>query len=136
MGSPQNFNVLVTGGAGFVGSHVVDRLLAAGHPVRVLARRTSDVGRLLMAGVEIVHGDLADTSSLREAVAGQEVLVNLATTMGGTARGGTWDHRRNRRAVSSRARGGSSTPGARQFDRGVTDRAGPGRNRAGRGASL
>jgi predicted dehydrogenase/nucleoside-diphosphate-sugar epimerase len=78
--------ILVTGGTGFVGSHVVDYLLAEGHAVRVLARRTGNIERLLAAGVEVVPGDLADADSLDLAVDGREVLVNVATTMGGTAR--------------------------------------------------
>ena len=86
MPSLAGSRILVTGGSGFVGSHVVDRLMAGGAVVRVLARRTSEVGRLLAAGVEIVYGDLADEASLHAAVAGQDVLVNVATTMGGTAR--------------------------------------------------
>ena len=86
MTSQPIVKVLITGGSGFVGSHVVDRLVAGGFTVRVLARRTSDIRRLLAAGVEVIYGDLADAGSLALAVEGQDALVNIATTMGGTAR--------------------------------------------------
>src|SRR5438552_7305722 len=82
----SNPKILITGGSGFVGSHVVDRLVGEGCDVRVLARRTSDVTRLLAAGVDVYYGDLADKASLDTAVEGRDVLVNIATTMGGTAR--------------------------------------------------
>lgn len=77
--------VLITGGSGFIGSHVVKRFIGAGHTVRVLARRTSDTSNIEGFGVEIVRGDLAQQNSLTQAMEGIEVLVSLAATMGGTA---------------------------------------------------
>jgi UDP-glucose 4-epimerase len=67
---------LVTGGCGFIGSHVVDRLLAEGHHARVFdvlpwAYEPRD-------GCEVVTGDLLDPDVLRDAAAGCDVIVHLA----------------------------------------------------------
>ena len=70
--------VLVTGGAGFVGSHVVRRLCKEGFSVRVLARRTSPLQLLDSLPVEIAIGDLLDADSLRKAVAGCEAVFHVA----------------------------------------------------------
>lgn len=69
---------VVTGGTGFVGAAVVRRLVAAGHRVRVLARPGND--RRLLAGlpVEVVDGDLADTTSLRRCLHGCSLLFHVA----------------------------------------------------------
>lgn len=70
--------VLVTGGTGFVGSHVVRRLCAEGFTVRVLARPTSPLFLLDSLPVEVVRGDLLDSESLRKAVAGCETVFHVA----------------------------------------------------------
>ena len=70
--------VLVTGGTGFVGSAVVRRLLAAGEPVRVLARAASDLRNLKGLDVELVRGDLGKPETLAPAVAGCEALFHVA----------------------------------------------------------
>lgn len=75
--------VLVTGAAGFIGSHVVDALLASGSEVRALVRYNSrgDVGWLRdicsKSGLEIVRGDLRDPDSVDEAVSGADVVLHL-----------------------------------------------------------
>jgi len=69
---------LVTGGTGFLGSHVVERLLEQGHEVRALARKTSDISHLKTTAAEIVFGDLRDYDSLRAAVDGVDVVIHLA----------------------------------------------------------
>jgi UDP-glucose 4-epimerase len=67
---------LVTGGSGFIGSHVVDRLLAEGHRARVfdLAPWTYEP----RDGCEVVTGDLLDPGVLRAAADGCDVIVHLA----------------------------------------------------------
>ena len=70
--------VLVTGGTGFVGSHVVRRLCAEGLTVRVLARRTSPLRLLESLPVEVVFGDLLDPESLRNAVTGCDTVFHVA----------------------------------------------------------
>ena len=69
---------LVTGGTGFIGSHVVRALLDDGASVRVLARAGSDRRALAGLPVEVVTGDLADPGSLTAALSGVEVLYHVA----------------------------------------------------------
>ena len=71
--------VLVIGGCGFIGSHVVDELLGAGRQLRVLDRRP-EVFRPPLSGVDYVQGDLSDTAQLYEALSGVEAVVHLAST--------------------------------------------------------
>jgi UDP-glucose 4-epimerase len=71
--------VLVIGGCGFIGSHVVDCLLQGGVEVRVLDRRPEAFRRPL-PGVDYVLGDFADTAQLFEALAGMDAVVHLAST--------------------------------------------------------
>jgi UDP-glucose 4-epimerase len=67
--------VLVTGGSGFIGSHVVDRLLEAGHAVRNYDLRPSPYQN---GAIEHVRGDIVDTASLERAVAGCDAVIHLA----------------------------------------------------------
>ncbi|HVG21791.1 MAG TPA: hopanoid-associated sugar epimerase [Blastocatellia bacterium] len=69
---------LVTGGTGFVGSHVVRRLLDRGADVRCLARPASRLDNLKELPVEIARGDLRDLPSLRRAVKGCSVVYHCA----------------------------------------------------------
>jgi dihydroflavonol-4-reductase len=69
-------NILVTGGTGFLGLHVVERLVAAGHQVRVLARTRP--AHPAMAKVELIAGDLKERDAVRKALAGAEVVYHLA----------------------------------------------------------
>jgi dihydroflavonol-4-reductase len=74
--------VLVTGGSGFVGRAVLDRLVAAGRPVRALARTEESGAALAAAGAEPVRGDLLDPPSLERVLAGAEVVYHLAGVNG------------------------------------------------------
>ena len=80
--------VLVTGGAGFIGSHLVDALLQYGHSVRVydvLDRQVHPGGRLpeyLSSQAEFIHGDVRDRPRLLQALSGVEVVYHLAAFVG------------------------------------------------------
>jgi len=69
---------LVTGANGFVGAAVVERLLAAGEPVRALVRRDSDKRNLAAADVEIAVGDVRDRDSLAAAMRGCRFVFHVA----------------------------------------------------------
>src|SRR5213592_2031129 len=72
---------LVTGGAGFIGSHVAERLVALGHDVRVVDNlSTGDEANLagLDGEIEFVRGDLCELEVCRRAVAGIEVVFHVA----------------------------------------------------------
>ncbi len=79
--------VLITGGAGFVGSHLADGLLQAGYQVRILDDLTPQVHPLgrptyLSADVELITGDVRDPNLLREALSGMDVVYHFAATVG------------------------------------------------------
>ena len=74
--------VFVTGGTGFVGGHLVRRLLAEGHTVRCLVRPTSDAADLKAAGADLVLGDVCSPDGLVEAASGCEAAVHLAALLG------------------------------------------------------
>jgi NADH dehydrogenase len=76
--------VLVTGGTGFVGPHVVHALRAREVPVRALVRDRRRGSRLAAWGVELVEGDVTDPVSLRAAVAGADAVVHLVAIIKGS----------------------------------------------------
>jgi nucleoside-diphosphate-sugar epimerase len=65
---------LVTGGTGFIGTHLLERLVAIGERVRALVRRRTS----LPAQVEYVHGDLVSGAGLAEALLGVDTVIHLA----------------------------------------------------------
>ena len=67
--------ILVTGGGGFVGSHVIERLLARGYAVRSIGRSSQPL--LEAQGVEVVCGDLTDASAVSAACEGDWSVENL-----------------------------------------------------------
>jgi nucleoside-diphosphate-sugar epimerase len=73
--------VLLTGGNGFLGSHVADRFASSGAELRLMLRRTSKTDYLAdfmaTASFERVEGDLRDAESLRRAVEGVDVVAHV-----------------------------------------------------------
>ena len=79
--------VLITGGAGFVGSHLADGLLEAGHRVRIvddLAPQVHPAGvpDYLAPDVELIRGDIRDPRHLKAALADVDVIFHFAATVG------------------------------------------------------
>jgi len=71
---------LVTGGTGFLGRHLVDRLLADGREVAVLARRPAP--ELSARGVRVITADLTDDEAVRSACRGIETVFHVAAKVG------------------------------------------------------
>jgi len=72
----------VTGGSGFIGGRLIERLVAAGRPVRALARSDASAQRVAALGAEPVRGDIGDRASLADAAAGAGVAFHLAAHLG------------------------------------------------------
>jgi nucleoside-diphosphate-sugar epimerase len=80
---------LVTGGSGFLGSHLVEALVARGDEVRVLVRPTSKIDHLESLGVQLVYSDLNDSQSVRKAAHGMERIYHCAAL---ASDWGTWEN--------------------------------------------
>jgi uncharacterized protein YbjT (DUF2867 family) len=75
--------VLVTGGTGFIGPHVIHALRAKDTPVRALVRNPARATRLAAWGVELAAGDVTDPASLRAACEGVDAVVHLVAIIQG-----------------------------------------------------
>jgi dTDP-L-rhamnose 4-epimerase len=81
-------SVLITGGAGFIGSHVADELLRAGHRVQALdclvdqVHDDSPAPPYLAEEIELVVGDIRDEEAVRRALEGVDSVVHLAARVG------------------------------------------------------
>jgi UDP-glucose 4-epimerase len=71
-------HVLITGGAGFIGSAVTRKLLADGHAVRVFDNLETGDRTNVPAGVPLIEGDIRDAAALEAAMAGSDHVVHLA----------------------------------------------------------
>jgi len=75
--------VLVTGGAGFIGSHIVDRLVVEGYDVRVIDNLTTGSkdniqGHLKSGKVDLVEADIRNASAVKSSLDGIDVVIHLA----------------------------------------------------------
>lgn len=86
----HNRQVLVTGAAGFIGSHLTEALVRTGAKVRVFVRYNSRNGRgnledleqPILESVEVVAGDLRDSNAIERAVAGCDIVFHLGALVG------------------------------------------------------
>lgn len=79
--------ILITGGAGFVGSHTADALLTAGHEVRIFDSLTSQVHQTglfsyIPKGAEFVLGDIRNKAQVEKAVKDRDIIFHLAAAVG------------------------------------------------------
>jgi UDP-glucose 4-epimerase len=79
-GCEFNMNVLITGGAGFIGSHLAEHLLASGYSVRVLDNLSTGKRENLPvhANIEFVLGDIRDKVLVSDSARGMDAIVHLA----------------------------------------------------------
>jgi UDP-glucose 4-epimerase len=80
---PKELNVLVTGGAGFIGSHLVDRLINKGYHVKVLDNLSTGnlsniQGHIDNGKVEFVKGDITNLEQVKTAIQGIDAVFHLA----------------------------------------------------------
>lgn len=97
-------SVLVTGGTGLVGRHVIEALRARGQRVRALARTDRAAAELRALGVDPVPGDLTDPASLAAAVLGTRAVVHAGAVVL-SRRGWPHYHATNVAATEAVARG-------------------------------
>jgi nucleoside-diphosphate-sugar epimerase len=74
--------VFVTGGSGFIGGKLIERLRADGHTVRALARSDQAAARIRARSGEPVAGDLANLAAMRTAAEGSELAFHAAAALG------------------------------------------------------
>ena len=88
IGRRMNDTILITGGAGFIGSHLADELLRSGARVRALDNLTPQVHEsgerpgYLDEDVELIVGDVRDPDCVRDALRGVDAVVHLAARVG------------------------------------------------------
>ena len=98
----------MTGATGFVGSHLVEALVARGDRVRALVRSTSDVSRLRRLGVDVLVAELTDVAGVASALADHGVVYHLAAAT--RARDEAEYRRSNVDATAAVLRAAGSTP--------------------------
>lgn len=85
-------NILITGGAGFIGSHLALKLVDLGYHVRILDvlseqihgsdPESSPLFRSIRGKVDFIHGDVVDRRTLTDAIVGQDAIIHLAAETG------------------------------------------------------
>jgi NADH dehydrogenase len=105
--------IVVLGGSGFVGRHLVARCVAAGHSVVVVTRRRGNARELfLLPTVDVIQADVFDVAALTRVLQGADVLVNLVGILNESGRN-TFDRAHVELARTAVAAGGSA--GVRRF---------------------
>src|SRR5690349_2201803 len=103
----------VTGGSGFIGGRLVERLAGEGTAVRALARSESSAARVSALGAEPVAGDLSDRAAIASGAAGCDVAFHLAAHLG---EWGDWeDFERGNVDGTENALAGCAEAGVRRF---------------------
>jgi nucleoside-diphosphate-sugar epimerase len=85
------FTVGVLGSSGVFGRHLVPRLIAESHSVRALVRRTTTANSASASGADVRIADIFDPESLRAALRGCDVAINLATALPSPTKAGDFD---------------------------------------------
>jgi NADH dehydrogenase len=81
----QHTDILVIGGAGFIGRHIVNRLIDRGLKVTVPVRHRSRAGHLItLPTIEVVEADVHDDGVLHRLVAGRDAVINLVGILQGS----------------------------------------------------
>jgi dihydroflavonol-4-reductase len=104
----------VTGGTGFIGSHLVERLIGRGYTVRCLVRDTSNLGYLSQLPIEVYHGDLFSTDVLAHAIDGADYIYHVAGVVASKTKEGFYKGNRDatRSIIETVAR---VNPGLKKF---------------------
>ena len=71
-------NILITGGTGFIGKHLIKRLSKSSDNISALARKTSSLVELKKYDIKIIYGDLLDITSLENATKGMDLVYHCA----------------------------------------------------------
>lgn len=77
MSHKDSKNILITGGSGFIGSHLANQLIALGHKVSVLDRTPKP-----MVGVKLFQGDITNAVDVAKAMKGMDLVYHLAGVLG------------------------------------------------------
>jgi len=78
MAASDMMRVLVTGGSGFLGGHVAERLSTDGYDVSVLARKTSNLSGIAHVDFDLVYGDITSPESLESVLRGVDIVCHCA----------------------------------------------------------
>lgn len=113
--SGETRNYLVTGGCGFIGTHLCELLVSKGHKLRILDDLSTGKRENAPAGVDLMIGDVADAETVADAVAGMDGVFHLAAIASVERCNNQWlaSHRTNMSgtvAVMEAARSASATP--------------------------
>ena len=104
--------ILLTGGNGFIGSHLAEELTRRGHSLRLLLRRTSRTEFIDQLTYERAEGDIRDAASLQAAVTGVDAVIHIAGLTSTVRESEYWDVNADATAALGKAAAGA---GVRRF---------------------